>query len=84
MVRSRPVDLIIADLQMPNVSGMELLQTLRASPNPRLRSLPVVLLTMQQDPEVMAAALAAGANAFLSKPTQPAKLAAAVRDALRG
>lgn len=44
--------------------------------------MPVVLLTMQQDPSVVSEALAAGANLFLSKPVQPGQLLAAVQQVL--
>lgn len=84
LVRSRPVDLIIADLQMPNLSGMDLLRELRSGTEARLRDLPVVLLTMQSDPGVRASALAAGASAFLSKPVEPKTLVETVLAALEG
>lgn len=76
------VALVIADLEMPNLDGMGLLRALRASENEALRRVPLVLLTMQTDPEVARQALAAGANKFLSKPVKPDALQQVVRELL--
>jgi len=56
-------DLLITDLRMPELDGLELLRRLRAD-GPR--ALPVIVLTARGDQQ--AAALAAGADAFLVKP----------------
>lgn len=58
-----PVDLIITDLRMPRLDGLALLHHLRAHESP---ALPVIIITGQAD--ARAAALAAGATAFLIKP----------------
>ena len=76
------VALVVADLEMPNLDGMGLLRALRASENEALRRVPLVLLTMQTDPEVARQALAAGANKFLSKPVKPDALQQVVRELL--
>ena len=76
------VALVVADLEMPNLDGMGLLRALRASDNEALRRVPLVLLTMQTDPEVARQALAAGANKFLSKPVKPDALQQVVRELL--
>lgn len=76
------VALVVADLEMPNLDGMGLLRALRASENEALRRVPLVLLTMQTDPEVARQALAAGANRFLSKPVKPDALQQVVRELL--
>ena len=63
-VLSRPVDLVISDLRMPGMDGMELLAELHA----RVPSLPVVLLTAHGTVDLAVEAMKAGAADFLLKP----------------
>ena len=69
---ARPVDLMIADVSMPEIDGLTLVKMLRSHVNAPLRRLPVVLLTGADVNR--AAALASGANAFLTKPVSPSEL----------
>jgi len=64
-----PVDLIIADLNMPKMDGLELIRTIRKGN----RSIPVIMLTTQGDQESRKEGLDAGANVYLIKPA-PAHL----------
>ena len=59
-------DLVIADVAMAGVDGVELCRRIRADAN--LRHLPVLMLTAVAGEEVRADALAAGANGYLTKP----------------
>jgi CheY-like chemotaxis protein len=69
-------DVVVADLRMPIMSGIELIGRLRASP--ATASLPVVLLTgLLPDREVTRLA-----NAVVAKPFEPADLLAAIRSSL--
>ena len=61
-----PIRLILADWNMPEVNGLELLKRLRAQPE--LASVPVVMVTTETEVEQMAAALDAGANEYVMKP----------------
>lgn len=78
-IRLRP-DVVLMDLQMPGVDGIEGLRRLRV----RLPEIPVVILTTIQTDQSVSEALAAGARGFLLKDTDPAELSAAVRAAKRG
>lgn len=60
--------LVLLDLNMPLVSGVEFLGWLRRQP--RLRRIPVVVLTSSNAPADVAAAYDAGANGYLVKPLQ--------------
>jgi two-component system chemotaxis response regulator CheY len=71
-----PVDLLVLDLNMPDMHGMEVLGFLRSQE--AFRPLPVVILTTRDDEVSRSAALAAGANAYLCKPFAPADLAVTV------
>jgi len=61
-ITHHPPDLIIADYQMPTMSGLELIRTLRAQG----ATMPIVVLS--SDTSIAEAILAAGATAFLPKP----------------
>jgi two-component system, chemotaxis family, chemotaxis protein CheY len=69
---ARSVDLIIADVSMPEIDGLTLVKMLRSHVDPALRRLPVVLLTGSGMSRVEG--LDAGANAFLTKPVSPSEL----------
>jgi DNA-binding response OmpR family regulator len=71
-------DLVLLDLMLPGTSGFEVLQAIRAKP--ALRSTPVIVLTAWT--HVEPAALAAGADRFVTKPFEPDELGAVVRELL--
>lgn len=68
------VDLVIADLHMPNKDGLSLLRDLRGSEQANLRDVPVILLTGEELAEFAERATEAGATAFLNKPVSNAGL----------
>ncbi|HEX5272375.1 MAG TPA: response regulator [Gemmataceae bacterium] len=59
-------DLILLDLNLPRMTGREVLERLRATDN--FRSVPVVVLTTSTRPEDVRALYAAGANTYIEKP----------------
>ncbi|TFW31213.1 response regulator transcription factor [Duganella callida] len=61
---------IVTDLQMPGMSGIELLERLRRDGNP----LPLILMTAFPEPALCKRALQAGASCFLSKPFEANQL----------
>jgi two-component system chemotaxis response regulator CheY len=67
--------LIVLDMNMPNMSGIELLQRMRNSS----RAIPVVMLTTEGQPRLMQQAKALGARGWIIKPFKPEMLIAAVR-----
>jgi CheY-like chemotaxis protein len=69
-------DLVIADLEMPELDGIGLCEAIRA--DPRLRSSPVLVLSGTATPEQKRRCRAAGALEVLAKPIQPQALLAAV------
>lgn len=69
---------VIADMQMPEMTGFELYQRLSASGKP----IPTILITAYPDDKVRARALAAGVIGYLSKPFEEHDLVASVRSAL--
>ncbi|MGL4513568.1 MAG: HD domain-containing phosphohydrolase [Lacipirellulaceae bacterium] len=73
-------DVVLLDLAMPRVSGLEVLEAIRA--DAALQYLPVLILTASNDPQTKAEALNAGATDFLAKPVDAVELVARVRNAL--
>ena len=59
-----PVDLIIADLNMPKMDGLELVRTIRE----KNKDIPVIMLTTQGDQKSKKKGFDAGANVYLIKP----------------
>lgn len=76
------VDLVLADLNMPQVDGLEFLRRLRSHHDPAYALLPVVILTMDKCPDKRAAVLDAGANEYLLKPVTTARLREVVQQFL--
>lgn len=75
-------DLVLADLNMPEMNGVELVAALRTLPGYGQR--PIVILTTSEEVELRGAALAAGANSFLDKPFTREGLIRAIRGLLAG
>src|SRR3984885_8087569 len=65
-VEKSAVKLVLADWNMPEINGLELLKRLRQ--NPELSSLVVVMVTTETELDQMTAALEAGANEYVMKP----------------
>ena len=76
-----PAALMVLDLNMPDMHGLEVLKFVRR--HPTYRALPVVVLTTRGDHTSRESALAAGASLYLTKPFTPAALASEVRSLLR-
>ena len=73
-------DVIVTDLAMPGMSGLEALHRLRADKIPAK----VIFLTMHADAQLAAEALRAGASGFVVKHAAGKELVAAIHEALRG
>jgi CheY-like chemotaxis protein len=71
-------DLILLDLNMPKVDGREALAALKK--DPRLRSIPVVILTTSRAEEDVVRSYDLGANSFISKPVTFAGLVEVMRE----
>ena len=74
------VDLVMLDLNMPDVHGIEVLRFIRG--HETLRTLPVVVLTTRGDEDSKAIALREGATLYLTKPFAPGAIAEQIRPLL--
>ena len=74
------IDLILMDVMMPGMDGIETCQRIKAQEG--LRDIPVIMVTVRDDEEVLAQAFAMGATDYIVKPVKEAVLLARVRAAL--
>jgi len=75
------VDLILLDIMMPNTSGIEICQRIKAVD--RYRDTPIIMITAKTDPIDLQLAFAAGAVDYIVKPVNKIELLSRVRSALR-
>jgi len=81
IVRERLPDLILLDIQMPKLDGIETVKRLKADPG--LPFIPVIMVTARADAKDVVAGLEAGGDDYLTKPVDQAALLARVRAMLR-
>ena len=79
-ITDNEVDIILLDLRMPDVSGIEVLKNMREIK----KSLPVVMLTTSDDEKDLIEALRNGASGYLLKDMEPDDLVVALKDVLKG
>ncbi len=65
MVRAEPFDLVISDVDMPRMNGLEFVRLIRSEPS--LSALPVIIVSYKERPEDRLRGLDVGANYYLTK-----------------
>lgn len=81
-LRKRPLpDVVVLDMMLPDVSGLEFLRQMRAKPV--FDDLPVVILSALADPDQIRAGLSAGADRYLTKPYLANNLITTLQDLIR-
>jgi two-component system, chemotaxis family, chemotaxis protein CheY len=75
LARGRP-DLMILDLNMPGMHGLEVLKFVRS--HERYRKIPIIVLTTKYDADSRAQAIEGGASHYMTKPFEPGQLRAEV------
>lgn len=80
---TEPFDLLVTDLMMPEMDGLELCRRVRQHTDPRVTTLTIIVLTANALASAHHDALAAGANIFLTKPIGKAMLQSAVMSELQ-
>jgi CheY-like chemotaxis protein len=71
-VKANKPDLILLDLMMPEMDGLETLRHLKQ--NPETQHIPVIMVTTKGDPEMASQAVAAGCNDYVTKPVDRTEL----------
>ncbi|HEX5887822.1 MAG TPA: response regulator transcription factor [Pyrinomonadaceae bacterium] len=79
-IKAQPVDLVIADIDLPGMNGIELLKEIKQ----HYKQTPVLMLSVYPEDQVAVRVLRAGAAGFLSKETAPEQLVVAIRKILDG
>ena len=75
------VNLVLSDLNMPYMDGLEFVKSLRA--NPDTAELPVVMVTTEADPEEKEKAMKAGANGYMVKPVTAEMVAKNIKEIVK-
>ena len=81
-LQASPTDLVILDLMLPDMDGLEVCRRIRALPG-TLAQTPVLMLTAKGDPMDRIIGLEMGADDYLPKPFEPRELLARIRAVLR-
>ncbi len=80
-LRTAPLpDVVILDVQLPDVNGFDILQNMKK--HPVLKAIPVIMLTAEAKPESVTRGLVAGADGYITKPFDSAALLAGVKAVL--
>jgi two-component system chemotaxis response regulator CheY len=79
--KAQNFDLVITDLNMPVMNGMQMIKALRALPS--FVGIPIVFLTTESDDSVKQEAKAAGATGWITKPFKPEQLLSVVAKLVR-
>ena len=80
LLMREPVDVVLLDINMPEVTGFDILRDMRS--RPELEHVPVIILTASNDSKTKLEALHLGATDFLAKPVDPSELALRLRNTL--
>ena len=75
----RPPKLVLLDLKLPKVDGMQVLERIKG--DPRTKSIPVVVLTSSNEERDLAAGYSLGANSYIQKPVDFEQFRRTVKDA---
>ena len=75
-LRSQKYDFVITDWNMPNLTGIELVQEMRKDPN--LKDIPVMMVTAEAKKENIILALKSGVNNYIVKPFTPENVKAKI------
>jgi two-component system chemotaxis response regulator CheY len=81
LIEAQPV-VVVSDINMPEMNGLEMLQAIRAGKSPADRNLPVVMLTAHSEAMVVGTALQLDANGFIVKPASGKHLGDRIERAL--
>ncbi len=71
------VDVLVTDLNMPNLDGVGLIESVRQSPGNRF--MPIIMLTTGSQPEKKQAGKVAGASGWITKPFRPEQFLAVIK-----
>jgi CheY-like chemotaxis protein len=74
LIKERKPDLVLLDVMMPGISGLDVLRTLRALSDSSINQTPVIVITAKSQSSDIDEALTAGATSYIVKPFRPEAL----------
>ncbi len=80
----RRFNLVLLDVNLPGMSGLDVARSIRANPDPAIAALPLIAISAHAAPDQIDGHLAAGMDCFVAKPVSPERLSAAIADVLSG
>ena len=81
IVRTKPIDLIVLDLMLPGLDGLDV--TRKIKNDPKIRHIPIIMLTAKGEEADVVTGLELGASDYVTKPFSPRILVARIKAALR-
>ncbi len=81
ILQADQLDLIVLDIMMPNMDGIELCKVIRS--NSPIKYIPIIIMSARSDPKSVQCGLEAGANDYIQKPILHHQLLAKVQKALQ-
>ncbi len=84
IAEAEPVDLVLLDINLPDIDGYEVTRRLRASSLPNAACLPILIITANVQKRDVEQAMAAGATEFITKPIDIFELCVRVENYLSG
>jgi len=84
MVSQEQFDVVLCDLSMEPINGMRFVEFLRKHENAKLRDLPVIILTMHNEKEIVKKAIEQGINGYLLKPVSIKSIKERIEQVLTG
>ena len=82
ILKANDIDLVLLDVMMPGMSGLEVLTEIRTGSDKKIREVPVMMITAKSSTEDIDKALAIGANSYVVKPFRGATIREKVRTIL--
>lgn len=82
LVMRQPPDIVVLDIMMPGMDGLEMCRTLRNIPE--IAKTPVVILSAKSEEEDIEAGYEAGADDYVTKPFEPEELATLIESMIAG
>lgn len=79
-LRNNPVNMLVTDLNMPNMDGIELIRKVRSEP--QFKFMPIIMLTTESQAAKKQEGKAAGATGWIVKPFKPEQLLAVIKRVL--
>jgi two-component system, chemotaxis family, chemotaxis protein CheY len=73
-----PVDVLVVDMNLPDTNGLDFTRSVRAHADPRVRAIPIIVITGDKSADARLRSEEAGADAFLQKPLDSERVTAAV------